>query len=346
MCGKATIILCLFGLAGFSVFLFDRVYLPPPKFLCDKKEHNFGIVPSEGKVFHTFVFQNTGGRTLRITNARTSCTCTNVEIPNRDVEPGEQGEITVELRIDSFLETIGGAVVVETNDPQLSNARFTVVAYPAQKLSVVPPLVNMGTVSYADIGSRKVELEIKCKDTKALSFDIKDIVSPSPIHARLLNLEGPGRPRLAVWLDPGMPIGRLTATIFLYDKTEMEPVEVPIRGNVTGAVKIEPDLAYFGFIKANAVSSKLIHITPESTLVPFRVSVEYISPVLTPYVATSLIEKKDMTFVEIRVANRTLKAENTRNLSGIVRLRCELGTRTAAYVNIPISGVLESEAKM
>lgn len=57
----------------------------------------------------SFKFQNTGTKTLIITDVKTSCGCTTAERPNEPIEPGAYSEISVKYdtqRIGNFSKTI------------------------------------------------------------------------------------------------------------------------------------------------------------------------------------------------------------------------------------------------
>jgi hypothetical protein len=57
--------------------------------------YDFGTAPAGRRVRHTFSFTNTGDYPLLITAARSSCGCTVASYPERPVQPGKRGEVTV-----------------------------------------------------------------------------------------------------------------------------------------------------------------------------------------------------------------------------------------------------------
>ncbi|HOZ29956.1 MAG TPA: DUF1573 domain-containing protein [Bacteroidales bacterium] len=62
-------------------------------------EYNFGTVIQGEKVAHSFVFKNTGGGNLIISNVKASCGCTVPKWTKEPIKPGETG--TIELVFDS-----------------------------------------------------------------------------------------------------------------------------------------------------------------------------------------------------------------------------------------------------
>lgn len=57
--------------------------------------HNFGEIIQGESVSHQFVFINTGGGDLIISNAKGSCGCTVPKWPRKPIAPGEKAEIKV-----------------------------------------------------------------------------------------------------------------------------------------------------------------------------------------------------------------------------------------------------------
>jgi hypothetical protein len=65
------------------------------KFAVSEEIHNFGSLKAGEVVSFTFTFRNEGTKTLTITEVDSGCGCTKVNIPNKSVEPGKDGQIEV-----------------------------------------------------------------------------------------------------------------------------------------------------------------------------------------------------------------------------------------------------------
>jgi hypothetical protein len=65
------------------------------KFVFSEEMHNFGSLKAGEVVSFTFVFRNEGTKTLTITSIDSGCGCTEVKIPNKSIEPGQEGQIEV-----------------------------------------------------------------------------------------------------------------------------------------------------------------------------------------------------------------------------------------------------------
>ena len=65
------------------------------KFVFSEEIHNFGSLKAGELVAFTFVFKNEGTKTLEITGIDSGCGCTEVNIPSKTIQPGQEGSIEV-----------------------------------------------------------------------------------------------------------------------------------------------------------------------------------------------------------------------------------------------------------
>jgi len=65
------------------------------KFVFSEEIHNFGQLKAGEVVSFTFVFKNEGTKPLIITHVDSGCGCTEVKIPNKNIGPGQEGQIEV-----------------------------------------------------------------------------------------------------------------------------------------------------------------------------------------------------------------------------------------------------------
>ncbi len=65
------------------------------KFVFSEEIHNFGSLKAGEIVSFTFIFRNEGTKTLSITGINSGCGCTEVKIPDKTIEPGQEGQIEV-----------------------------------------------------------------------------------------------------------------------------------------------------------------------------------------------------------------------------------------------------------
>lgn len=65
------------------------------KFVFSEEIHNFGSLNAGEIVSYTFIFRNEGSKTLQILEVDSGCGCTEVNIPDKEIKPGEEGRIEV-----------------------------------------------------------------------------------------------------------------------------------------------------------------------------------------------------------------------------------------------------------
>ena len=65
------------------------------KFVFSEEIHNFGSLKAGEIVSFTFIFRNEGTKTLTISGFDTDCGCTEVHIANKNIDPGQEGQIEV-----------------------------------------------------------------------------------------------------------------------------------------------------------------------------------------------------------------------------------------------------------
>ena len=65
------------------------------KLVFSEEIHNFGALKAGEIVSFTFIFKNEGTKTLTITSVDAGCECTEVKIPDKIIEPGEEGQMEV-----------------------------------------------------------------------------------------------------------------------------------------------------------------------------------------------------------------------------------------------------------
>lgn len=78
-------------------------------------EFDFGDIPADGKVHHTFTFTNTGKSPLLIEDATASCGCTTPSWTKQPVAPGATGNLEVQFDSRGKHGIISKQVAVRAN---------------------------------------------------------------------------------------------------------------------------------------------------------------------------------------------------------------------------------------
>jgi len=99
-----------------------------PSLELPKTQFNFGKV-IEGKVVdHTFTFINNGDATLSIKEVKTSCGCTVALLSKKELAPGEEGTLKVELNTANRSGKMTRNITIISNDPKEPQKYLTIYA--------------------------------------------------------------------------------------------------------------------------------------------------------------------------------------------------------------------------
>lgn len=103
--------------SGFIIFGYgERSAREGPEVKFQEEKWDFGKV-KEGQVkSHVFIFDNKGDAPLVIKRVRTSCGCAAALVSDKNVDPGEKGELKVTLNTRGYEGSIAKYVYVESND--------------------------------------------------------------------------------------------------------------------------------------------------------------------------------------------------------------------------------------
>jgi len=88
---KIILVLCVMVFA-------DRLYSQTPSadLAFEERVHNFGkILEKNGKVSHTFVFENKGKKPVTVDDVHSACGCIGKVVTKGPVKPGQKGKVTI-----------------------------------------------------------------------------------------------------------------------------------------------------------------------------------------------------------------------------------------------------------
>lgn len=99
-----------------------------PKIHFPRSQHDFGLVKEGVKVNHTFTFTNNGDATLKINDVRSSCGCAAALLSEKEIKPGQEGKIDIELDTSNRKGRMSRTIAVLSNDPNESTKVLTIYA--------------------------------------------------------------------------------------------------------------------------------------------------------------------------------------------------------------------------
>lgn len=109
--------MALVGAIGISLTLARAAEPDRPIIDTPETEFDFGTINEGVEVKHTFVLRNTGTKRLEIKAAFSTCGCTVPRIKQREIAPGQTGELEVILDTSMKQGSVSKPVEIRSNDP-------------------------------------------------------------------------------------------------------------------------------------------------------------------------------------------------------------------------------------
>jgi|WetSurMetagenome_2_1015567.scaffolds.fasta_scaffold146324_2 hypothetical protein len=89
-----------------------------PSLIIDNKSFDFGSVPSDFKLIHSFKIRNAGTEPLKIGSILTNCDCTTASSLDSIIAPGDSSQIKMFFHTREYYGTTNRTISIESNDPQ------------------------------------------------------------------------------------------------------------------------------------------------------------------------------------------------------------------------------------
>ncbi|MCA9799976.1 MAG: DUF1573 domain-containing protein [Cyanobacteria bacterium HKST-UBA04] len=149
---RLLILLALVLLAGLSTGLFtlwknnkalqEAFPLPrlvsrqdPPQIHTDSQIYDMGTILEGVEVPYTLTIQNLGGEPLVINHVDTSCGCTLLNLKDKVIAPGKQGELGVVMDTSLKQGPVRKTIIIESNDPKTPKLSIVLSALVIANLS-------------------------------------------------------------------------------------------------------------------------------------------------------------------------------------------------------------------
>ena len=211
-----------------------------PVFTCTETTHNFGQLRSDKSVTHEFRVSNTGDADLLIEKVRSTCGgCITATAVGTTITPGEDSVVKATMHGKGLRGTVTRRFYVHSNDPEHKTVAFafkgtvqplyTVTPGPAfmlRKVRTGRPAQWEFTLTFPSIPACALtQLEVPGGFTLSAALNTQ-----AASHQLVLRTDGKG-------LTPGLLRSKVTIHT---DSAEAPRVEVPLAGQVVGAVSALP----------------------------------------------------------------------------------------------------------
>ena len=209
--------------------------------------HDFGVMPLERVGSTTFHVRSVGTGRVDLMDGGKSCQCVGFKISDRQLEPGETAEITIEWRTSEATDAYLQNVVLKTNCEAVPELRLEVIGRVTETFSVQPSAVVIGRLLPVDTEAEGhawlyshewdeiTELDVSISDAR-FEVALDDELEGAPE-----GLVGKWVRRLSVRTPADLESGHLSAVVTVTGKgTDGTPVRltIPLEGHVTRRLSI------------------------------------------------------------------------------------------------------------
>jgi hypothetical protein len=237
--------------AGFLLFAPATFPVPVPKAVVPEAKYEFGRVRRGTVVDHDFVVRNSGDAELRFTGARMSLSGMTCRLP-RDLAPGAEGKISIELATAHVQGALHGEAVLESNDPAQPKILLELSGTVFGPLDIEP----IPAVYLAAYRGESVHRDLTLVSNQPHPVDLR-LLTPKGEHfaATLETLVAGKKFVLSVSPVPGTPPGRYEDKLALESKDpEIGRIELPVHVFVKNDLYAFPEKVDFGAVSTSQIS--------------------------------------------------------------------------------------------
>ncbi len=262
-----------------------------------KQRHNFGEVPVGQELKHIFVFTNTGTAPVQITEVQSSCNCTTAFLSDKNIAPGQEGQIEVSLKVPSKNKKVEERVLLYTDSPAQPAIEFIITANAVLPLVPIPEQITLGRFS-PDTFKTKTFILRQILDRPvqihSITTDSEHLTVESETDPTTGNLRG------AIHVKPGIPIGPFNHQLnvnFVLD-SQKGVMTIPIVGEALGDYNVFPRHLFFGIVRPGEENLKSLTL---SQLRDAPLEIRRINTA-SEYIKTELVTLDAGTKYEIKVS--------------------------------------------
>jgi len=132
--------------------------------------YDFGFIPIDYRVSHTFYVKNTGDDVLEIDKVVQNCDCTTSELESNEIPPGDSTELTMVFHTKNYYGQTTRTLTIYSNDP--ANPEYD-LSYTAE-LGLLPRYFKTNPISLIILPSKKqMKMYLLNLSDDNISYDIE-----------------------------------------------------------------------------------------------------------------------------------------------------------------------------
>ena len=155
-----------------------------PHLTINEPVFDFGFVPQNAKISHTFLLESTGSDTLEITNVKPGCGCTKTPLKKSILAAGENTDLEVIFSTRNYKGKITKSPRITTNmGPRPLSLKFTanVLADPKSSypIKITPPVFNISRLGDKELKTLEFEIaNISDEDLAINIIELPELICP------------------------------------------------------------------------------------------------------------------------------------------------------------------------
>ncbi|MBN1997437.1 DUF1573 domain-containing protein [candidate division KSB1 bacterium] len=195
------------------VFLTASLLTAEPKIKFDNEfTYDFGTARQDQVIEHTFKFTNVGDDTLIIQSVKSSCGCTGALMSNKNILPGDSGELVATFNIGRRKGRQNKTITVRTNDPTNYAVKFALVGDIFTPIDINPMNLLFSSLEMGKTDAAQVT--IKNNTEKTIIFDTpKCEIAEVKLSLSRKQLAPQQSAMLMATYTPDASVGRLLGTV-------------------------------------------------------------------------------------------------------------------------------------
>lgn len=239
-------------IASFSIYLF-RGYATilfgfgpnrPVIFVSDHRV-DFGRLRPLQESVKIVTITNQGSSDLRLEDPTATCGCQKPEIDRKKLAPGESAKLTLRQQAGTANGPFQHVVSIKCNDSESPESIIYLNGYVSKQIVVNPEPLVFGTMRPGESRTRFVEVS----SDDGLRFQITHKMGSMNTSVKAMMNQPSTIHRLEVTLNAPKSCGPIHETFVINtDIPGLQPLDIPVVGNVSGIIKAAPSALSLGTI--------------------------------------------------------------------------------------------------
>jgi hypothetical protein len=291
--------------------------------------------------------ENRGGQPLVVERLALSCSCTEADLSNPLIAPGQGADISFSLKTRPGSGPGRESILVLSNDPANPKAKIDVLFSVGEPFLVEPRSLDFGEVERGQL-PQSVSGTLIANETQTSLKDLTIGAVESPLSALLGPMESDGRRRLTVTLPLETPTGQVYATVEVGEaENTASPLRVDVHGYVRGDVVASPRTVLLESVGRDA-ETPAQSVTLSARKGTLTVTGHTVSESLSKLVKVNLQQIDARSYrAEIAVEKLALPVvwKGSNRLVGQVLFQCSTDQAHRETVSVPILLFVEPKPK-